>query len=1598
MHEVNKFSAIRIHLASPDQIRSWSYGEVVKPETINYRTLKPERDGLFCERIFGPTKDWECACGKYKRIRYRGIICDKCGVEVTRSRIRRERMGHIELAAPVTHIWFLKGTPSRIGQILDVTPRDLEKIVYFASFIVTDLDEEERDDALGRIQHDLEARIQEITDDTNAHVDAAAERLDDQTRQFDEQLAAELARLDDEAEANRVAARDAAAGPRKLLAAVGRRPLEDDVALDWLDKPLFSAGAAPPKDALDQLDAAVAAEIEAVNGRAEAEKQTAHDRFDHAKAAERRDTDQETARLEQEAVQLTADARDFFEQRRADLESLELHKLLTEPQYQQFQHTCGDVFEAGIGAEAVLDLIQRIDLDQLAEELRVELNAAANSKQKRSKAVKRLKVVESFRRSDQGPEWLKLRAMILTVLPVLPPELRPMVQLDGGRFATSDLNDLYRRVINRNNRLKRLQDLGAPEIIVRNEKRMLQEAVDALIDNGRRGRAVTGSSNHPYKSLSDLLRGKQGRFRQNLLGKRVDYSGRSVIVVGPHLKLNQCGLPTKMALELFKPFVMRKLVDYGYASNIKSAKRMVEHPEPVVWDALEEVTRNHPVLLNRAPTLHRLGIQAFDIVLVRGSAIQIHPLVCTAFNADFDGDQMAVHVPLSRAAQDEAREIMKSTRNILSPADGTPIITPTKDMVLGCYYLTEMADGRKGEGKKFATFADAVLAYEHGAVDLHAKIQVRVTPEDFPVDEPGRGDQAFLETTAGRVMLNQALPRRLRPVNERLEKNGLRRVIEAVFYSEGLDATGDVTDRIQTLGMEWATRSGVTMGTWDLEIPSDKPKILADTHASVDKIEDYFAQGLLTDTERYAETVKTWLDATAKVSSEVEKTFDELSPVYMLGNSGAAKGDFDQIRQITGMRGLMSDPTGKIIETPVRANFREGMSVLEYFISTHGGRKGLTDTALRTAESGYLTRRLVDVAQDVIITGDDCGTEAGIPVEAGSADEVLGTVGERCFGRYPAEPIVDPATGEILAPLGTLIDHDLSQAIDRANVEYAEMRSPMTCANPRGLCRTCYGMDLARHELVVEGAAVGVIAAQSMGEPATQLTMRTRHLGGVVAGVDIVDTEQGLPRVQELFEVRRPKGVAVISDIEGTVEIVEEDEQRRVRVTSAHVHDYTYPLDVRLTPIVGDGAEVEQGAQLALPDHLAADPPALETAAAGSYPLAKAAGMVEVRDDRIVVRAEAAEGAEETAVSEHLLDVRLTPIVDEGAEVERGTPLALPPELAEDLLARKARSKTKTISKRALTKVAGAGVTAEAAGVVSLRDGHIVLRAEEREQNEFPISPATNLLVRNGEHVEAGQQLTEGALNPHDILELRGPEALQQYIVKEVQRVYRMVGVAVHDKHIEVIIRQMLRRDMVDHPGDTGFLPGELVDRAVLAERNREAAEDGKQQAASHPVLLGVTKASLSNESFLAAASFQDTTRVLTEAVVEGKTDSLHGLKENVIIGKLIPAGTGWARYHGPVLEDSEQPESLVDTEAMPMADGLPMDELLAPTNGADAAVDAADPAPLMDAAVDDELLAGVEAPAETPDARTDFLKVSDDPGVEESSVFTAGADRESDR
>ena len=1206
--EFNTFEAMQIGLASPEKIRQWSYGEVKKPETINYRTLKPERDGLFCEKIFGPQKDWECHCGKYKRIRYKGIVCDRCGVEVTKAKVRRERMGHIELAAPVSHIWYFKGIPSRMGLLLDISPHILEKVLYFAQYIVID----------------------------------------------------------------------------------------------------------PGKTELNKKDA------------------------------------------------------------------------LTEKEYMAYYEKYGDRFRAGMGAEAIKELLEEIDIDKLSEELKEELETAQG--QKKIKLSKRLEVVESFRKSDNRPEW-----MILDCVPVIPPEIRPMVQLDGGRFATSDLNDLYRRVINRNNRLKRLLELGAPNIIVRNEKRMLQEAVDALIDNGRRGRPVTGPGNRALKSLSDMLKGKQGRFRQNLLGKRVDYSGRSVIVVGPALKIYQCGLPKEMALELFKPFVMKRLVENGSAHNIKSAKRMVERARTEVWDVLENVIREHPVLLNRAPTLHRLGIQAFEPILVEGRAIRLHPLVCTAFNADFDGDQMAVHVPLSPEAQAEARFLMLSANNLLKPQDGRPVTVPTQDMVLGSYYLTlvkpmevKVTDagdsdleagkvyryydavhtqnilleqqgkkkieytqdgvgcfaGEIGEGKYFSSVNEAMMAYDCGDVGLHAPVKVRVEK-----DIDGIAESKIIETTVGRLIFNEVIPQDLgfvdRTIPENVfepevsflaDKKSLGKIVDACIKVHGTTKTAEVLDSIKELGYKFSTRGAITISVSDMEIPGSKAERLAEAEVEVEKITKLYRKGLITDDERYRKVIETWQGANDRITKALMDNLDKYNPIYMMATSGA-RGSINQIRQLAGMRGLMANTQGRTVEIPIRASFREGLNILEYFISTHGARKGLADTALRTADSGYLTRRLVDVSQDVIIREVDCHTHDGINVsEIVEGKDVIEPLEERLIGRVNCDDIVHPETGEVIIPENTLMNKEMAQRVVDAGIKQVKIRSVLNCHAKVGVCAHCYGANLAsRGELVNIGEAVGIIAAQSIGEPGTQLTMRTFHTGGV-AGDDIT---QGLPRVEELFEARKPKGLAIVTDIAGTVTV------------------------------------------------------------------------------------------------------------------------------------NKTKSKTE-----------------------------VMIADSEGMAQTYLIPYGSTLKVSDGDVVEAGDELTTGSINPHDILRIKNLLAVQEYLVKEVQKVYRQQAVDIADKHIEVIVRQMMRKVKIEEPGDSNYLVGETEDRIKFGELVEQYKAEGKNPPVGEELLLGITKAALATDSFLSAASFQETTRVLTDAAIKGKIDPLIGLKENVIIGKLIPAGTGVPMYH----------------------------------------------------------------------------------------------------
>ena len=1400
MLEVNNFSAIRISLASPDQIREWSKGEVTKPETINYRTLKPEKDGLFDERIFGPTKDWECYCGKYKRIRYKGIICDKCGVEVTRSKVRRERMGHIQLASPVSHIWYFKGTPSRLGILLDISPRNLERILYFALYIVTHVDEEARKRALAAIEEEAEGRGGK----GGEHLAGLEDSLRSELNRQSDELNAELATTKADLEAQRAARTEeiaaAAQGTQALLAELKTGEAADSIVFAPTGEVIVAAGDKGGKEATARLRKVVSEYTEQVNAdlqqREADEARAVEDKIAVIKAA----MDDTIANERPVLAEQAAGLKDELKKLRDELEGLKPMQTIGELEYRNLDERYGAgakggrVFGAGMGAEAVREIISRMDLEELARSLHIEVRTSSG--QRRKKAIKRLRLIEAFRRSGTRPDW-----MILSVLPVIPPDLRPMVQLDGGRFATSDLNDLYRRVINRNNRLKRLLELGAPEIIIRNEKRMLQEACDALIDNGRRGRAIAGTGNHRLKSLSDMLKGKQGRFRQNLLGKRVDYSGRSVIVVGPELKLHQCGLPKKMALELFKPFVMRQLVEKGFAHNIKSAKRIVERVRPEVWDVLEEVIKDHPVLLNRAPTLHRLGIQAFMPVLVEGSAIQIHPLVCTAFNADFDGDQMAVHVPLSTAAQDEARTMMLSTANLLSPADGSPVVAPTQDMVLGCYYLT--MDGNEPKTKKekarpirtFATEDEAILAYqlrEKTNAELHEVIDVEVRSWDPETESLVPTRQ---RTTIGRVIFNQVLPDRLRFHDKVMRRVDLKELVDVCYRELGADETAHLVDGIKSVGFEFATRGGMTIGLFDIVIPTDKAARLEAADSSVADIDKQFQRGLITDDERYEQVVDVWQKTTSKMSDEMMNSLDPTGPVTMMTASGA-RGNKGNIGQLGAMRGLMADPSGRIIDVPVRSNFREGMTVLEYFISTHGARKGLADTALRTADSGYLTRRLVDVAQDVITREDDCGTEEGSWILRSESSDEKGAFKRRLVGRLSAAPLPDPTVktkkGEeppLLVDRNELITEETATRIDDAGLDEVLVRSPLTCEARYGVCRACYGRNLATGEMVGSGEAVGIIAAQSIGEPGTQLTMRTFHTGGV-AGLDIT---AGLPRVEELFEARVPKGKAEISHIDGIVEIIRGDGMTKVKVVSTEVYDTHLPLP--------KGAE-----QLAAPGDV-------------------------VALGQVIARGET-----------------------DGASVD---------------------------------------VTAPVAGfLVKEKDG-LVVRAEDVVEREYLIPHNAKLLVENGVEIRAGDAITDGPINPQEFLDTRGKDAVQRYLVKEVQKVYRSQGVTINDKHIEIIVRQMLRKVRIDQPGDVDLLPTELVDRLEFEEHNNRVLAEGGEPATAQTVLLGVTKASLNTSSFLAAASFQETTRVLTEAAINGAKDHLIGLKENVIIGKLIPAGSG---------------------------------------------------------------------------------------------------------
>jgi DNA-directed RNA polymerase subunit beta' len=1496
------FKALRLSLASPEQIESWSYGEVTKPETINYRRLRPERDGLFCEAIFGPTKDWQCACGKYKHIRFRGVVCERCGVEVTRSSVRRERMGHIRLAAPVAHIWYTRRVPSYLGLLLDVSRRNMDRVLYFAQYVITHVDEDARTKTLRRLDDDLlreKTRLERATTDKiaeiNLRLEEAHENLQRRRKQREEELEEKEAALSD-AVTNEVRLMQG-----RLEVLVGKAAPET-LQPTFYESPLVEAGqvvdraylARPQELAatrLDEIKDQIRQETEDVALVISAEEEQL--RYEAGQA-----TDILNERLAQQMQELEAEV----DEQKEELRNLKSMTFLTESRYHELNDHWGNVFEAKMGAEAFFDICKEIDLEALSKELRATMRTT-RSKQMKKKATKRLRVIESLRKSNNRPDW-----MILTILPVIPPELRPMIQLDGGRFATSDLNDLYRRVVNRNNRLKRLLELGAPDVIVRNEKRMLQEAVDSLIDNSRRGKAVSARGRRPLKSLSDYLKGKQGRFRRNLLGKRVDYSGRSVIVIGPELALHQCGLPKSMALELFQPFVINRLVEYNYAINVKGAKRIIEQQRPEVWEVLEEVVRDRPVLLNRAPTLHRLGIQAFEPVLVDGDAIQIHPLVCAAFNADFDGDQMAVHVPLSKRAVTEARDLMLSTRNLLKPASGEPIVGPQKDMVLGCFYMTME---REEPGEHLSTFGDMEevrFAYELGKVRLHQYIRLRFRSwiEQEPLDyldlsdevkealtqtsiktvgqlldlqangnlpkatgldaqdeqeiqdmleavgyrPEDRGDSPYLQTTVGRVIFNLILPAQLRFVDDTMDKGKLQYLVGECYNRMGMDSTAKLVDDIKAIGFRFATKSGTSIAVSDITVPAEKAVIIKLIQDEVNRVEHQYRRGLITEDEQYMRTVELWTKATDDITTAVAKNLDAEGPIRVMAVSGATKGGFTPIRQLAGMRGLMADPAGRIIALPIRSNFREGLTALEYFISTHGARKGLADTALRTADAGYLTRRLVDVAQDVIIDAEDCGTRSGIWITQEDAKKMGQSMYERVLGRVAAGNVVNTETGEIIVSTGEMIEEEQAEAIQKQGIEQVYVRSPLTCALRHGMCATCYGRDLARGGLIKVGEAVGIIAAQSIGEPGTQLTLRTFHTGGVAGASDIT---HGLPRVQELFEARIPKGEAVVSDIDGRLELHQQDGIRVLKVINAEIltDEYAVPKNYRV--LVENEQSVIEGDVVAQYGERT-----IKATNAGRVFIESPAVLITPTDSSYPV--------------EYPIPANYKAIVEDGQSIKEGDPLA---------------------------QYGVHQVTAGTAGTVAVRPQTTVyVRNERRDEREYEIATTARLRIDPGTRVRAGEQLTEGSINPNRLLRIKGREAAQVYLLTEIQQVYRSQGVNISDKHIEVIIRQMTSKVRVAQSGDTELLPGEMVNRLTFQDINSEITRAGGQRATARPVLLGITKAALNTESFLSASSFQHTINVLAGAAIEGKVDGLHGLKENVIIGKLIPAGTGYRRHN----------------------------------------------------------------------------------------------------
>ena len=1411
--EAKGFSALRVSLASPETILSWSYGEVLKPETINYRRLRPEKDGLFCEAIFGPTKDWQCYCGKYKNIRFKGITCEKCGVEVTRSSVRRERMGHITLAAPVAHVWYTRRVPSYLGLLLDVSRRNLDRVLYFAQYVVTHVDEDARKKALKKIEDEIARLEKEQTDALNQRiaqlktgrkkrVDEVEERKRRAKSAFDEEVAAQIEPIIQEGQRLE----------RTLTERLGKE-LRAPIHFKATDTLIADKGEVVTNDHLTRVQKSVKESLDQIEASLKEKRDREVERIKMQGEKYKADVDLEMSHIRDSVDEVSSAAREELTKEREDLLSIVPLMFLGESRYRELKAKWGQVFRADMGAEAFYEILKEMDLDQLADELWEELRTT-RSKQRKKKATKRLKVVEALRRSDNRPEW-----MILTVLPVIPPDLRPMVQLDGGRFATSDLNDLYRRVINRNNRLKRLVELGAPDVIIRNEKRMLQEAVDSLIDNSQRGKALSRRGRRELKSLSDMLKGKKGRFRRNLLGKRVDYSGRSVIVIGPQLKLYQCGLPKSMALELYRPFVISKLVQYNYAANVKGARRIIERERPEVWEVLEEVIKDRPVLLNRAPTLHRLGIQGFEPILVEGKAIQLHPLVCAAFNADFDGDQMAVHLPLSQKAVEEARELMLSTRNLLKPADGEPIVGPSKDMVLGVYYLTMTVDGRAhpGDGRAFADADEVELAYRLGQVHIHTRIKLLTETHYDEADVlQAEADKRLIDTTVGRMLFNRVLPEELRFVNRVLDKGAMQALVGEVYHLLGEEGTPAVVDAIKDIGFQYATRSGTTIAVSDISVPPEKQDIIARTLEAVEAVSRDYQRGLLTEQEHKERVIELWQQTTTEVASAVRRCMDPSGSLATMAISGATKGGFGPISQLAGMRGLMADPAGRIIPLPIRSNFRDGLNTLEYFISTHGARKGLADTALRTADAGYLTRRLVDVAQDVIINSDDCGNEQGVTIRR--RDDVAGQdFATRLYGRILAKRAAEPETGEVIAERGDMINFDVARALAASGVDEVTVRSPLTCDLRFGLCAQCYGMDLGRGELVAHGAAVGIVAAQSIGEPGTQLTLRTFHTGGVAAGGDITT---GLPRVEELFEARKkPKGEAIIAEISGSVHIVAAemaDGQRLVRVDNSRVlqDEYTVPGNWSL--------KVEDAATIATGD------------------------LIATRGDSQIV--------------------------------------------------------------------------ASHGGRVRIDERQVVVSYDHIEEAEYEVPPSARLLVRDGQKVEVGDQLTEGSLNPHRILRILGREASELYLLSEVQKVYRSQGQNINDKHFEVIIRKMLSKVQVTQPGDTDLLPGDLVDRLHLQRLNERMLQDGKHPARAVQILLGVTKASLSTESFLSASSFQHTIKVLAGAAIEGKVDYLHGLKENVIIGKLIPAGTAFPGEETALRDEQLDGPRVIEAEPLETA------------------------------------------------------------------------------